>query len=72
MSVEIVNRRRDGEYFIYKAVLDGKLLSDTISVPAEYVLSRTEADAKAFIERQVRSIARLLDDQARGLVETYR
>jgi len=72
MGVEILNRRRSGEYFIYKAALDGKLLSDTISVPAEYILSRSDADAVAFMDRQVRAMARLLDEQARGEVEVYR
>ena len=72
MGVEIINRRRAGEYFIYKAALDGHVLSDTISVPAEYILDRSEADARTFIDKQVRSIARLLDDQAKGLQEVYR
>jgi hypothetical protein len=72
MSVEILNRTRSGDYFIYKAALDGKLLSDTISVPAEYILTRTDAEAKAFIERQVKGIARLLDEQDRGEQEIYR
>lgn len=72
MSVEILNRKRNGEYFEYKAALDGRLLSDTISVPAEYVLTKTESEAKAFIEKQVRGIARMLDEQARGELETYR
>jgi len=72
MGVEILNRRRDGEYFVYKAALDGHLLSDTISIPAEYILSRTEAEASAFVDRQVRSIARLLAEQRRGEIEVYR
>jgi hypothetical protein len=72
MGVEILNRKRNGEYFEYKAALDGHLLSDTVSIPAEYILSRTEADAAAFVDRQVRSIARLLADQQRGDAEVYR
>lgn len=72
MGVEILNRTRSGEYFIYKAALDGHLLSDTISVPAEYILTRTEDEARTFVDRQVRSIARLLESQARGEQEVYR
>lgn len=72
MGVEILNRRRDGEYFIYKAAVDGTLLSDTVSVPAEYVLTKGDAEAQAFVERQVRGVARMLAEQARGELETFR
>lgn len=72
MSVEILNRKRDGEYYIYKVAIDGRLLSDTISVPAEYIMTRTESDAKSFLDKQARGIARMLDEQARGELETYR
>ena len=72
MSVEILTRTRSGEYFIYKAAVDGKLLSDTVSVPAEYVLSKSDADALAFVHRQIRGVARMLDEQARGELEIIR
>lgn len=72
MAVEILSRTRSGEYFIYRAAVDGRSLSDTVSIPAAYVLDRSDADAKAFVEKQIRNVARLLDQQARGEVETFR
>lgn len=72
MSVEILTRTRQGEYFVYKAAVDGQLLSDTVSVPAEYVLSRSDKDALEFVQRQIRGVARMLAEQARGELEVIR
>jgi hypothetical protein len=72
MSVEILNRKRVGEYFQYTAAVDGKKLSDSVSVPAEYILTRTESEAQAFVEKQVRGVARMLAEQERGELEVFR
>lgn len=71
-KVDILTRQRVGDYFIYKCAVNGEGLRDTISIPAEYILSRSESDAKAFVERQARGIANLFAQQDRGEVDTYR
>lgn len=72
MSVSILNRSRQGEYFVYRLLVDGKPLRDTISIPAAYILSRSDSEADAFVEKQARAMSRLFEEQDAGNLPVYR
>ena len=72
MSVSILNRTRQGEYFIYRVLVDDKPLRDTISIPVEYIMARSEGEASTFVEKQARALSRLFEEQDAGNLPVYR